>query len=268
MSTQTAFAQALLDADLPPPSGLVTCNGSDPTLRFAVYRNNVMVSLIDALADTYPVVQRLVGEDFFRAMARVFAQANPPRSAIMATYGQGFADFVATFPPAASVPYLADVAHLEMARVLAYHAADQASLEPSVLQAALTKPAQLMALQLVLHPSLHVLASRFSVFSIWAAHQRDGDVPRIDPDVAQTGLVYRDALEVVGLEVAPATAAFVSALQAGQTLADAATMASQTQPQHLFDFDLSPALALLLRLQLITQVTYLTPGDTPHEHTD
>ncbi|MEO8121927.1 MAG: DNA-binding domain-containing protein, partial [Rhodoferax sp.] len=73
MNSQTAFANALLNAELPCPSGLKTWNGSDPGTRFAVYRNNVMVSLIDALADTYPVVQELVGEEFFRAMARVFA---------------------------------------------------------------------------------------------------------------------------------------------------------------------------------------------------
>ncbi len=119
MSTQTAVAQALLDPALPCPTGLSTWNGSDPQTRFAVYRNNVMMSLIDALADTYPVVQRLVGEDFFRAMARVFAQAKPPRSAVMAYYGRDFAAFIDAFPPAASVPYLADVARLEMARVLA-----------------------------------------------------------------------------------------------------------------------------------------------------
>ena len=50
MSTQTAFAAALLDPDLPPPDRLIAWNGSDPARRFAVYRNNVVVSLVDALA--------------------------------------------------------------------------------------------------------------------------------------------------------------------------------------------------------------------------
>ena len=80
MSTQTAFAAALLDPGLPPVEGLRAWNNSDPARRFAVYRNNVLVSLVDALADTFPVVQELVGAAFFRAMARVFALANPPRT--------------------------------------------------------------------------------------------------------------------------------------------------------------------------------------------
>lgn len=56
---------APLNPELPCPGGLTSWNGSDPELRFAVCRNNVMVSLIDALADTFPVVQALVGEEFF-----------------------------------------------------------------------------------------------------------------------------------------------------------------------------------------------------------
>lgn len=73
MSSQSAFAAALLNPDLPCPGGLSTWNGSAPATRFAVYRNNVTVSLVDALADTFPVLQALVGEEFFRAMARVLA---------------------------------------------------------------------------------------------------------------------------------------------------------------------------------------------------
>lgn len=162
---------ALLNPELPCPGGLTSWNGSGPELRFAVCRNNVMVSLIDALADTFPVVQALVGEEFFRAMARVFAQANPPRSRLMAFCGDTFADFVAAFPPAAPVPYLADVARLEMARVRAYHAADAAPVQPEVLQGALGDPEQLLSLRLHLHPSVQVVESCFAVVSLRAAHQ-------------------------------------------------------------------------------------------------
>lgn len=254
MNSQTAFAQALLDAQLPTPSGLVTCNDSDPTPRFAVYRNNVMVSLIDALADTYPVVQTLVGEAFFHAMAREFAQKHPPRSAVMAYYGRDFADFVAGFPPAASVPYLADVARLEMARVLAYHAADVAAIEPQTLQAALADVQQLLSLQLVLHPAVQVIASSFAIVSIWSSHQGAEPALEVDPDVAQTALVYRAGLTVDTLELAAGVGMFVQALLAGQTLADAAQAASDIDPA----FDLTQALTLLLRLQLIT---HLNTGD-------
>ncbi|MDI1245847.1 MAG: DNA-binding domain-containing protein [Rhodoferax sp.] len=260
MSTQSAFAAALLNPDQPCPGGLTSWNGSDPELRFAVYRNNVTVSLIDALADTFPVVQALVGEAFFRAMARVFVQANPPHSRLMAYYGNGFANFVASFPPAAPVPYLADVARLEMARVLAYHAADVAPIQTEALQAALADPEQLLSLRLLVHPSVQVIDSPFAVVSVWAAHQGALCMTSVDPDLAQVALVFRHQLDVETHELSAGDAQFIRALQTGQSLLDAAGAAGSSDPE----FDLSQALALLLRWQLIT---HIITGESHHEHT-
>lgn len=260
MSYQTAFAQALLNPELPCPSGLTTCNGSDPATRFAVYRNNVTVSLIDALADTFPVVQALVGEDFFRAMARVFVQAQPPRSRLMACYGDQFADFVNGFAPASSVPYLADVARLEMARVQAYHAADVPPIDTGTLHLALARPEQLMLLTLVLHPSVQVLASPYAIYSLWAAHQGALCISSVDPDLPQAVLVFRNELDVDTLELDAATAQFVTGLQAGASLLEATGAASTMDPE----FDLTHTLGRLLRWQLIT---HTTTGAPHHEHT-
>ena len=103
MSVAT-FAAALLNPAAPCPSGLVTWNGSDAAQRFGVYRNNVTVSLIEALADTFPVVQQLVGDAFFRVMAGEFARQSPPTSPVLAWYGDAFADFIVAFTPATGVP--------------------------------------------------------------------------------------------------------------------------------------------------------------------
>lgn len=254
MSGQTAFAQALLDPRRACPSGLKTWNGSDPETRFAVYRNNVVVSLIDALADTFPVVQELVGEEFFRAMAGVFVRTQPPRSRLMAYYGEAFADFAASFAPAASLPYLADVARLEMAWVQAYHAADMPPLNPEALPAALADPQQLTSLRLSLHPSVEVIESAFAVFSLWAAHQGAISIASVDPALAQTALVFRDGLGVQVLEMGAGAGQFVKALQQGEVLLWAAQAASSAHEA----FDLADTLALLIRWQLIT---HLTTGD-------
>lgn len=250
MNGQTAFAQALLDPELACPSGLKTWNGSDPETRFAVYRNNVVVSLIDALADTFPVVQELVGEEFFRAMAGVFVRAQPPRSRLMAYYGESFADFVASFAPAALLPYLADVARLETAWVQAYHAADVQPLEPEALPAALADPRQLVSLRLSLHPSVQVIESAFAIFSLWAAHQGALSISSVDPALAQTVLVFRNGLDVETLELAAGAGQFVKALRRGEALLAAAQAASSADEA----FDLADTLALMIRSQLITHI--------------
>ena len=90
---QPDWAAALLDPERPAPPGLRAWNGSDPARRFAVHRNNVVASLVSALADGFPVVQALVGEEFFRAMAAVFvyflwstAMAQPWSVAVIAVF--------------------------------------------------------------------------------------------------------------------------------------------------------------------------------------
>jgi len=248
MSTQNLFAQALLQPEQPCPDGLRTWNGSDPALRFAVYRNNVLVSLVDALAATFPVVQALVGEEFFRAMAALFVRTHPPQSRILAWYGTELPDFMECFEPAASLPYLADVARLEMARVRAYHAADVAAVLPKALQAALSQPERLATLRLGLHPSLQVLASRYAVFSLWAAHQGTLDLASVDPDQAETALVYRQDMQVQTVAVSPATGQFIRAVLQGESLLAAASADSE--------LDLPATLAHLVRQQLITHLDF------------
>ncbi|WP_409524457.1 DNA-binding domain-containing protein [Nitrincola sp. MINF-07-Sa-05] len=268
MNDQTDFARALLDPALPCPDDLQTWNHSDPTPRFAVYRNNIVVSLVDALAVTFPVCCELVGETFFRSMARVFVSAHPPRSRILTFYGREFPAFIETFTPAASVPYLADVARLEMLRLEAFHAADVEPLSADEIARVLSDPAQLPGLCIEAHPSAAVLQSRFAVFSLWAAHQEEGDpeLASVDPQQPQTLLVVRAGLDVQCIHVAPATGIFIERLIQGAALAQAQEQAQeQALAQVLQDaqtsepeFDLVSALTLLLRWQIITN---LRPGD-------
>jgi hypothetical protein len=259
---QADFARALLDPARAVPDGLRAWNGSDPSARFAVYRNNVLVSLVQALADGFPVVQRLVGDEFFAAMAGVYVRADPPRSPVLSEYGDGFADWLAAFEPAAGLPYLPDMARLERARVRAYHAADTAAIDTGALAACLQTSHLLDRVRLDMHPALTAIVSDWAVASLWAAHQYDGDeaIARIVPDEAQSALVLREGDDVLVLPVGRADAVFVQALQAAQSLggaAEAAALAAGAADAH----ELSATLALLIRHGCITG--WHPPGDTP-----
>ncbi|CAM5368383.1 HvfC/BufC N-terminal domain-containing protein [Eoetvoesiella caeni] len=256
MNGQQAFFDALRDPAQPIPAGLTVWNGSDPAVRFAVYRNNVIVSLIDALADTYPVAQELVGEEFFRAMARLYLDVEPPRSRILAFYGASFPDFIERFPPAASVPYLADVARLEMLRVRAYHAADRAALSTEAIAPFLTDVDQLPDLLVAFHPSVGVLRSRYAAISLWAAHQGIADITMVDPDAPESALVIRPHLDVEVIRVTASACDFVAHLLDGATMGSALEQASLAHT----DFDLGNTLGLLIQKQLISSIT--TPRRT------
>lgn len=247
---QAAWAAALLDPALPGPEGLRAWNGSDPAARMAVHRNNVVVSLIDALADTFPVTQELVGEAFFRAMAGVFVRAAPPRTRVLALYGEDFPAFVASFEPAAALPYLADVARLERARVHAYHAAEADAVSDEAVALALAHAGQADRLRLVLHPSARVLCSAHAVVSLWAAHQGHGDLAAVDIACAEQALVLRQGLEVLVLRLPPGAAAFLLALQQRRALGDAAAAATTADA----GFDPTAALGLCLQHGAITAI--------------
>src|SRR5712691_7336048 len=89
---QNSFAAALLDAEQQVPKALISHTAEVPAKRFAVYRNKVVTGLVDALARRFPAVQRIVGEEFFRAMGRVFVAAHPPRSPLLLRYGDDLPD--------------------------------------------------------------------------------------------------------------------------------------------------------------------------------
>src|SRR4029078_10924100 len=113
LSYVSAFASALLDPERATPGVVSGPNGKAAVRRYNVYRNNVTVSLIDALAAVYPALQRITGVDFFRAMARFHVRATPPTSPLLFEYGRDFPAFVETYEFAQGMPWLADTAPID-----------------------------------------------------------------------------------------------------------------------------------------------------------
>jgi len=236
-----AFTQALLNVEAAVPSGLQGPLGHSPARRFAVYRNNVYASLIDTLANRFPATVRLVGEQFFRAMTREYVEGSPPRSAVLLQYGADFSNFIAGFPPAAAVPYLADIARLEWAWHEAYHAADAEPMSQDAL-AALGARSENIALEL--HPSVGLIRSDYPIITIWELTMRDGEQePGRLPADSEDAFVLRPELEVTVRRLPPGGAAFIDALRGGATLPVAAASALDQVPE----FDLAANLAGLMR---------------------
>jgi hypothetical protein len=153
---QGEFARGLLDR-VPSVAGLTAGH------RFAVHRNNVYAGLVGVLQARYPVIERLVGEEFFGAAAQAFITASPPSSPVLLVYGEGFAAFLAGFEPAACLPYLPDVARLEWLRHAAFHAADCLPLTAADLAPAAGREEELI---FEVHPSLGLISSPFPALSI------------------------------------------------------------------------------------------------------
>ena len=244
---QGAFAEALLDPEKPAPRGLVRPDGRPAGRRFDIYRNNVVAALIEALGEAFPVVRAVVGEAFFQAMAGVYVRAHPPSSPRMMFYGESFPPFLEAFPPAAGLAYLPDVARLEYARRLAYHAADEPAADPSVLGR--LDPAALMEVRFVLRAACHVLRSAHPVHAIWR-YNATGDSAPVRP-AAEDVLVSRPEDEVLVQLLPPGGARFLLALKAGAPLGRAAERAAADAPA----FDLAANLASAFSARIVSAIS-------------
>lgn len=186
-----AFNQALHNVDAIPLHLGESAEG-DFAQRFAVYRNNVRASRTEALRQGFPVLAQLLGADYFTALAAVFIQQHPPRSAALHEYGAELADYIAGFQPLSALGYLADIARLEWARLCAFHAADApalnlADMDLGTLSERLTQP-------LRWHPSVTLLCSAHPLYRLWASQQGTATAPTAQDWTAENVLVWRQGL--------------------------------------------------------------------------
>lgn len=250
-----SFGAAALNARLPVPDGLTGPDGLPSPRRFAVYRNNVVVGLVGALKDAYPVVHRLVGEEFFRVMGTYFVRRDPPASPILLRYSESFPDFLAIFEPVAHLPWLPDVARLERARLEAFHAAEAQPADVSTID-----PAGFGQLRLTLHPATRLVSSRFAARTIWQANLGDDPPAQIDPTGPEDTLFLRPEAQVRALPLPPGGAAFVAALQKGLPVMAAALEGIAETPR----FDMAGTLSLLFSNRAVIALSQKEPAHARH----
>lgn len=209
--------------------------------RLDVYRNNIHASLIDALESAFPVLTRLVGVEFFRAMGREFLREHMPERGTLIGFGGAIPDFLDGFEPVSGLPYLGDVARLELAWLAAYHAADAALIGADELS--VVPPEEMANLHFDLHSAVRTVSSSFPIWSIWQANRGEEKPGAIDLSAGgETVLLLRAALVVEAHNITQDIAVFVGAIDQGMSLGVAVEEAQQASST----FDLAQALQLLL----------------------
>src|SRR6516164_8786205 len=226
LEVQSAMRARLLDEANPVAAALLAeaLMGAD---RLSIYRNTSRTALTNALRLNFPAVQRLVGEDFFAAAADVFITQEPPNTAWLDLYGDGFPEFLQSFEPAAALIYLPDVARLERAVGHALHAVDAEPLEyPQLLD---IEPSVHRRLCFTPHPSVSLVFSPYPVDAIWRAVLTRDDAALAAIDLS-TGavwlLVERRAGEIEVAQLDERPWKFAEALFAGHTLSAALAAAN------------------------------------------
>lgn len=223
-----------------------------------IYRNNVIHSLTKALEAQFPVVARLVGAEFFGALARDYIRSEPPLQAALTLYGMTMPAFIRNSPACRPLQYLADVATLELLCQQALHAEDAAVLDPRIL--ASVDPELLGDAHLHLHPSATLLQSPFPVHHIREENLKDepGSI-NIEPGTMHYMLVYRKNLEVIVVGLFPAAFKLLWLLWQDKSLLQA--WSDVEQEFNLNTGELGPLLGYLLGLEVFSTMT-LSTGET------
>ena len=197
--------------------------------RLRIHRHHVRQSLVGALASTFPTVQAIVGEAFFRTLAEGFVPRELPGQPVLAEYGAGFPAFVSAYGPAAALPYLADMAQLDWALNWAFHAPLEDRLTVSGLA---DLPAEsLFDLKPVLAAGSTLLRSPYPIDRIWHASQPGATVGTVSlEDGPASVLVLRRPDDAAFASLDLAEAAFVAALAEGASLGEAAQATVSVEP--------------------------------------
>ena len=209
----------------------VRANGLSGARRLQVYRNSIFAGLTEALRAIYPVINRLVGSEFFEHVARHFIGRHPSATGNLHDFGGEFPEFLATFPGASDLNYLPDVARLEWAYHRVFHAEDHAPLDLAAL--ATVKPADYGRLHWQLHPACRLVESDFPILRIWQVNQDDSEcMETVDLSAgAARLLIIRRGLEVDLEILGPGEHALLHALAGGRTFADACEKAFASEPR-------------------------------------
>jgi hypothetical protein len=246
---QRHFGAALFDSAPEAIMPWICGDGLDVESRIRIYRNNLRQGFLKTLALEFPVIQRLVGEDYFHQLALLFQANHPSRSGNLDHVGQQFPQFLVTLLGRTRYSYLSDVAALEWAYLVSMGAPEATPLDPSVLLK--FSPDTFSELRFTLHPACRLMRSAYPVLRIWQVNQSEAaETEVIDLDSGPDQILVRRGADEVELHRLPrGDFALLTALANEATLGDAFDAACGTDPR----FNVGEALCRAVALGVLTQ---------------
>jgi hypothetical protein len=211
----------------------------------AVYRNTILHGAVEALRGNFPVVEQIVGEEMFEGVAVDFASECPPRTPVLALYGNRFADWLAAQDWIADLAYLPDVARVERLHVECLMAADA---EP-IGDVRVREMLRAGQAPVRLHPAVRFEWLRTPAMSIWLAHQRP-IAAEIEPEWKAEGALFARPAPFLlhAPRIGPAAHRILFGVRIGEALDATLAAAVRLYP----DEDCTAVLASLVNLGVFT----------------
>ena len=222
---QASFQRRVLEGDAtfedriaPPPNG-------SAERRIAIYADAYRIRLCDALASTFPVLRKLLGELAFFEIANAYVAARPSTYRSIRWYGDALPELLRT--TRSQQPWLADLAEWEWTLAAAFDSADVAPLAATELSGAPVE--EWPRLRFAFHPSVRSLRMRTNAPQLFMSLSREERAPAPAAAPETFWLISRRALTPRYREMAASeAAAFDTLLQGGTFESMCTTLVAHT----------------------------------------
>ncbi len=230
---------------------LVEQRGFQATQRINVYRNNIFATLTETLSNIFPVSCAMVGEEFFKSMARIYIRSHTTDSGNLHDFGEHLPSFIESMPELRNYPYLSALAEIDWACHRAFHSASATALDISSLGD--FSPDSYEDLQFEFHPSIHTIKSKFPIFDIWNFATSNGHADTT-PDLNSEGqqvLIHRQKSGVKVVNIEDDLFQMINLLRKHKTLAETFTSILKLNP----DYNLKEGLNRLFSFGAVSTIT-------------
>jgi hypothetical protein len=154
----------------------------DAVGRLNIYNNMYYFRLLDSLAEDFPMLQAVLGEDAFARLVTAYVETHPPERPSLRDAGRRLPTFVTAWAQVEETDVdagaLADLAALEWARVDVFDDADCAVLTAAHLGSVGAEDVAALPLHAV--PASRLLRLAHGAHLIWRAVDRAQPIPAVE----------------------------------------------------------------------------------------
>jgi hypothetical protein len=221
--------------------------GDIPLDRLKIYRNNILLNLLNALKITYPKVCKIVGENHFDDLVRPFCFKTPPLEGCLDAWGGCFPQYLASHSIKDKFPFLEDLAQFEWLKNQVFLLREQKTLGIDTLSDLMEQGWENWSVQL--NPTVFLLESAYDFKQI--LDYVDNSIPALRPPYEKTtyllGVRHQGIIQIHWLE--ETAFQFINQLKKSKSVLEAL--------DQLPRVNLPAVLAFAFSKQLFTEIRHI-----------
>ncbi len=218
---QSMFSQEMFGKEKTKLAEALNAQAGEPGIeRMDVYAEGYPARICEALTESYPAVLKVLGAGVFNDLAAEFSKSRAFEHYNLNAVAPFFPDFLRLSPWQESFPFLNDLADLERAVHLAFHAENKTPATPEDFSKKAVVDGENLLFRF--QPHVFVIRSFWPILDIWSARHLPPEKIKIEVENRpQAVFVHRQGEQVFCQKADAIEAAVLQQLLQGETLSRA-----------------------------------------------